>query len=587
MIKQTFLIFDNKTRIKAILLYILNFISAFLEVISIGSIPILIYYLLEPNKLIEKIPNDNLRALVDNYFTQTDNSESLFFVLTSVVLLFLIKNIFIFSVNIYQLYFARKIKVKYSSLLFNNYIQENYNFFLNRNPAQFIKNIDSVHIIPAILMMSLGIIKEISIIVGLILIIAITNFEISILLMAIVLIAIFLHKFKLGEILIKQGKKSYDYQEKRYALINEFFGSITDIKVLKKESFFSNIFKNFIWNYETSITISKVINSFVRPFIETVAILIMVFAILYLSYIGKTFNEILPLLSFIGLSFIRIIPSSINLLSYMNNLKFESKQLSYLVENFSNKKNISKLEFKDYKSLNFQNSMDFKNVNFSYPGVKKKSISNISFRINNNDQIAIIGKTGSGKSTLINLICNLLKFDSGQIILDDKIILNSGDNFYLENLFYIRQDIFLLNDTIKQNIAFGIDNKEIDEELVKVSLKKVGLNQYIDNLNAIIGERGIKISGGEKQLLGLARALYQKPKILILDEPTSNLDYKSEKSYFEIIKKLKITTIVIAHRINTVENCNKVILLKDGNLIDQDTLENFKKKYDNLKNYID
>jgi len=180
----------------------------------------------------------------------------------------------------------------------------------------------------------------------------------------------------------------------------------------------------------------------------------------------------------------------------------------------------------------------------------------------------------------------LLKFSSGQIILDNEKIINPNEDYHLENLHYIRQDIYLLNDSIKKNVAFGKNDNDIDEDLVIDCLKKVGLGQYTNQLSNIIGNRGAKISGGEKQLLGLARALYRKPKFLILDEPTSNLDYKNEKSYFEVIKKLKITLIVIAHRVSTLEFCNKIILLKDGNLMDQDSLENFKKKYENLTNYI-
>lgn len=587
MIKKTFSIFDINTKIEAIFLFILNFLSALLEVISISSIPIFLYYILEPDKLISKIPFENVQLFIGEFLKNNSTSESLFLILIPIVFIFVFKNIFIFLVSIYQVYFSRKIKTRYTTLLFKKYIYEKYDFFLDKNPAQFIKNLDSVHIIPGIIMISLGIIKELSIIIGLVLMIAFTNLNISILLVFIVLIAFLLHKFKLGEILQRQGKKSYHYQESRYALINEFFGSIIDIKVLNKEKFFSKIFKDFIWEYETSITISKAINAFIRPFVETLGILIMVSTVIYFSYLGKAINEIIPIISFLALSFIRIVPSSVTLISNFNYLKFEKKQLGYLVDNFNLiKTNLKKNITSSVKKYNFENTMELKNINFSYKNYESKSISNVSFKIEKNNQIAIIGKTGSGKSTLINLICNLLKFSSGQIILDNEKIINPNEDYHLENLHYIRQDIYLLNDSIKKNVAFGKNDNDIDEDLVIDCLKKVGLGQYTNQLSKIIGNRGAKISGGEKQLLGLARALYRKPKFLILDEPTSNLDYKNEKSYFEVIKKLKITLIVIAHRVSTLEYCNKIILLKNGNIEDQGSLENFKKKYENLTNYI-
>ena len=586
MIKKTFGIFSLKTKIQAITLLFLNTISAFLEVISIGSIPIFLYYMLEPDKLISQIPFEKVKLFFEDFFNN-DSSEVSTIILLAIVVIFIFKNIFIFLVSFYQIYFARKVKVEYTTELFNIYINKQYDFFIDTTPENFIKNLDSVHILPSILNMILGAVREISIIFVLILVVALTNIKIAILLIFIVMAALLLHKFKLGKILRKQGAKAYDYQEKRYGLINEVFGSIADIKTSNKENFFSKIFLDFIWRYETSITITKIINSTIRPFIEILGILTMISFIFYFSYLGWSFNEIIPIMSFLALSFIRVIPSAVLITSYLNGFKFEQKQLKYLVDNFEKSQiSLIKGDTVPIKKLFFEKRLELKNIDFKYNNYEKSSISNLSLKIEKSDQLAIIGKTGSGKSTLVNIICNLLKFSNGQIILDDNIIINPNEDYQLANLHYVRQDIYLLNDTVRKNIAFGKGEKDIDNELVIDCLKKVGLNQYISQLNETIGNRAVKISGGERQLLSLARALYNKPKLLILDEPTSNLDYKNEKFYFETLKELNITTITIAHRINTLEYCNKIILLKDGHIIDQDNLENFKKKYDNLNYYL-
>ncbi|MDA9604777.1 ATP-binding cassette domain-containing protein [Candidatus Pelagibacter sp.] len=587
MIKKTFSIFDLKTKIEAISLFVLNIISALLDVISIGSIPVFLYYILEPEKLISKIPFEKVQIFIGDFISSNSDTENLYIILLGLVLLFVIKNIFIFLVTVYQFLFSRKIRARYTSKLFNIYINKRYDFFLEKDPANFINNLDSVHIIPSVIIISLGIIKEISIIFSLIFLIAFTNLNIAILLTFIVLFAYFLFRFKLGDILRSQGKKSYHYQENRYALISEFFGSIIDIKTLNKENFFSKIFSNFIWKFETTVTISKILNSIVRPFIEIIGILIMVSFIVYLTYLGKSFSEIIPAISFLALSFIRIIPSATTLISYLNSYKFEENKLDYLINRFENDKIIQQKNFvTPVKKHFFENSLELKNIDFTFKNSQKRIITNLSLKINKGDQLAIIGKTGSGKSTLVNLICNLLKFSKGQIILDNELIINADEDYRVENLYYVRQDVYLLNASVKNNIAFGVEDNDIDEELIKDCLKKVGLNHYIDKLDETIGNRGTKISGGEKQLLSLARALYNKPKFLILDEPTSNLDYKNEKNYFDIIKKLKVTTIIVAHRINTLEYCNKIILLKDGSIIDQGNLENFNKKYDNLNSYL-
>jgi ABC-type multidrug transport system fused ATPase/permease subunit len=587
MIIKTLSIFDVKVKVEAFFLFILNILVALLDIISISSIPIFLYFILDPDKLISKIPFEKVQFFFSNFLSNNTQNENLLLIMIILVFVFFIKNILIFVVNFYQVLFIRKIKTLYTSKLFDTYIKNEYDYFIDRDPASIIKNIDSVGILPSIIMMSLGIVKELSVIFGLMVIIGFTNIYLAIFLSIVLVITFFLHKYGLGKKLNKQGKKTYDYQQSRYAHINEVFGSIADIKILNKEKFFSKIFDGFIWKYETAMTITKIINSTIRPFIETLSVTIMVGLIGYFFYIGKSFNEIIPIISFLALSFIRMIPSATSLISYLNAFKFEENQLSYLVKKFENKIiNSEKTHLSPVKKYFFENSLELKNIDFKFKNTVKKSISNFNLRVNKNEQLAIIGKTGSGKSTLINLICNLLKFSNGQIVLNDKTIINPKENYRIENLHYVRQDMYLLNVSVKQNIAFGKNDEEIDDELVIDCLRKVGLNYYVEKLNEPIGERGIKISGGEKQLLCLARALYYKPKFLILDEPTSNLDYKSEKTYFDIIKKLKITTIIVAHRINTLEYCDKIILLKNGSVVDQDSLENFKKKYDNLSNYL-
>ena len=587
MIKLLYSIFDIKTKIKALSLFILNIISAFLDIISIGSIPIFLYYSLEPDKLISKIPFEKAQSLIGEILKNNNNTENLYLILFIIIFIFVSKNIFIFLVNLYQIYFSRKVKTEFTAKLFNIYMARDYDFYLESSSANFLKNLESVHILPSIIMISLGIIKEVSIILGLLLIIGYTNSSLAIFLTFIFILFYCIHKFKIGKILTKQGKKSYDYAQERYALINEIFGSVADIKLLNKEKFFFIFFKGFIWKFETAIIITKIINSLIRPLTETIGILVMVTLIVYFTSQGKSFSEIIPILSFLALSFIRVIPSATLLTSYIGKFKFEEKQLNYLIQTYKNDDELhKKMKSTSAKKYLFNESLELKNIDFAFKGIKKRSISNINLKINKNDKFAIIGKTDSGNSTVINWICNPLKFSKGQIILDNNIIINPNENFLIENLHYVRQDILLLNGSVKKNIAFGIDDHDIDEELVVKCLKKVGLNQYTDRLDEQVGSRGTKVSGGEKQLLGLARALYTKPQILILDEPTSNLDYKNEKAYFDVIKELQITTIIVAHRTNTLEHCDKIILLKDGSIIDQGSLEKFKKKYDNLSNYI-
>ena len=586
MIKSLFNLFDYKIKVELIFLFLLNSFTAFMEVISIGSVPIFLMYMINPADLAEKIPFKGLQLHFENLQNSTNNLDGMKYFLIGLFLLFLFKNLIILFNTIYQAFFNRKISTILTSSLFNKYLSKNYLFFVHNKPSESIKNLESVGLVRGFITQILGSIKESLTILGLLLIIGMTNYKIVLLMILLGILFVIFNKFKISDILVGYGKKSYIFTENRLSLINEFFGSIIDIKITNKEFFFSKLFRHYIWSYETSRIVDKVLGASIRPAIEMIAITIIAFVIGIFTLNGKTFLEIVPLIAVLSLSFIRILPSVTILINYSHRIRFESSQLKYLLDNIGLNKNDEYQEI-ERKLINFKEKIEIKNLSFSYLKNKRNNLSNINLIINKGDNIGIIGKTGSGKSTLINTISNLIEFNEGQIIFDNDTIINPRENFIIKNLNYIRQNIHLLNDTIEKNISFGEERNTVDKELVKRCLIAVGLDKYKDKLDIIIGNRGSKMSGGESQLLGLARAIYRKPDLLFLDEPTSNLDYQSEKNYFDIIKKLNITTVVIAHRTKTLDYCNKIILMNDGKVLDQGTLENFKNKYENFTNYID
>ena len=576
-------LFNNKIKFEIVFLFCLNTLSAFLEVISIGSIPIFLMYIMNPTNLVEKIPFKSLQLHFENIQNSTDSLDNLKYVLFGLFILFLVKNLITLFNSIYNAFFSRKISTLITSSLFNQYLSENYLFFVNNKPSELIKNIESVGLIRTLLTMVLTSVKELLTIIGILIIIGINNYKISLLMILMGIIFIIFHKYKISEILTNFGKKSYIYTENRISLINEFFGSIIDIKITNKEKFFSKLFKHYIFSYETTRIVDKIITGAIRPTIEMAGVTIMITIIMLYAYDGKTFYEIVPLVALLSLSFLRILPSAVMLIQFINVFKFQNTQIKYLLENLNK---IGGYQEEERKVINFKNKLEIKNLSFSY-SKNLNNISNINLTINKGDNIGIIGKTGSGKSTLVNNVSNLIKFNEGQIVFENDLVINPNENFIIKNLNYIRQNIYLLNDTIAKNISFGEDQNTVDKKYIKDCLINVGLEKYEDKLDLVIGNRGSKISGGETQLLGLARALYSKPELLFLDEPTSNLDYQSEKKYFDIIKKLNITTLVIAHRVQTLEYCNKIILMKDGKILDSGGLQYFKDKYKNFTNYID
>lgn len=584
MFKNLLSLLSNRIKLEILFLFSLSFIVAFLEVVSIGSIPIFLMYMMDPANLIDKIPLDFVKEFLQNYLSSADIITNLKLVLFLLFIIFLIKNLIILFNSVYQAFFNRRISTLLASGLFNKYLSEDYLFFINNKPSELIKNIESIGIVRSLITMILVSTKEILTIIGLIIIIGISDIKISLIMILLGIIFMIIHKYKIAGMLISYGKKSYKYTESRLSLINDFFGSIIDIKITNKEKFFSKLFKHYFWSYESARIIDKLVTSMVRPTVEMTSVIIMILVIILFSIEGKTFIEIIPLIALLSLSFIRILPSVVTLLNTLNRIKFETNQLKYLLKNI----NLSEKNFENDENkrvINFKEKIQIRDLSFSYPEKKVKNIKNINLTINKGDIIGIIGKSGSGKTTLLNNISNLLKFEGGEIIFDD-IKIKPKESFIINNLSYIRQDIYLLNDTIEKNVLFGEDQVENNNAEIKNSLVRAGLEKYKNKLELIIGHKGSRISGGENQLLGLARAIYRNPKIIFLDEPTSNLDYKTQKNYLETIKNLGITTILIAHRREALDICNKILLMNDGTITDQGSLNYFKDKYSNFETYI-
>ncbi|MDC3060546.1 ABC transporter ATP-binding protein/permease [Candidatus Pelagibacter sp.] len=584
MFKNLLSLLSNRIKLEILFLFSLSFIVAFLEVVSIGSIPIFLMYMMDPANLIDKIPLDFVKEFLQNYLSSADIITNLKLVLFLLFIIFLIKNLIILFNSVYQAFFNRRISTLLASGLFNKYLSEDYLFFINNKPSELIKNIESIGIVRSLITMILVSTKEILTIIGLIIIIGISDIKISLIMILLGIIFMIIHKYKIAGMLISYGKKSYKYTESRLSLINDFFGSIIDIKITNKEKFFSKLFKHYFWSYESARIIDKLVTSMVRPTVEMTSVIIMILVIILFSIEGKTFIEIIPLIALLSLSFIRILPSVVTLLNTLNRIKFETNQLKYLLKNI----NLSEKNFENDENkrvINFKEKIQIRDLSFSYPEKKVKNIKNINLTINKGDIIGIIGKSGSGKTTLLNNISNLLKFEGGEIIFDD-IKIKPKESFIINNLSYIRQDIYLLNDTIEKNVLFGEDQVENNNTEIKNSLVRAGLEKYKNKLELIIGHKGSRISGGENQLLGLARAIYRNPKIIFLDEPTSNLDYKTQENYLETIKNLGITTILIAHRREALDICNKILLMNDGTITDQGSLNYFKDKYSNFETYI-
>ena len=328
-----------------------------------------------------------------------------------------------------------------------------------------------------------------------------------------------------------------------------------------------------------------------RLFLEVICIIAVVVVSTVFLYMERSIISIIPIISLLAVSTIRLIPSFNTiatslaairqLLPSFNLVTKEISEMTSIRPTFSNAVK---------KNAEFSKDIYFKNVNFQYPNVNVFSIFDLNLKINHGEKIGFIGDSGAGKSTLIDLLLGLLQTTSGNIIVDNKNISENLRNWQ-NQIGYVPQDIYLLDDTIKKNIAFGIPEKNIDNKKLLKSIEMSQLKEFINSLpdgeHTIVGNRGIRLSGGQKQRIGIARALYNNPKILILDEATSSLDINNEKKVMEEIFSLggSRTLIIVTHRHQTVQNCDNVFLLDKGKLLEQGKYEYLNNKY-NLNEFI-
>jgi ABC-type multidrug transport system fused ATPase/permease subunit len=347
-----------------------------------------------------------------------------------------------------------------------------------------------------------------------------------------------------------------------------------DVKILDREDDLIYQVEKNNFTFTKANQIAQFFGGLPKFFFEILIVLAFSIITFVMIFSGKDMLGTIQYLTVFAVGSFRIVPAVNKFLTSYQLIKYIEPSVKILIREFNtNNKKIIQLKDNN-KILKFSQEISLKNLNFSYPLRKEFSLSNISMTVKKGNFIGIIGETGSGKSTLVNLIIGLLKPSSGKIEVD-KIDISSNLQQWYQKIGYVPQSIYLTDDSIRKNIAFGLHEDDINDELVKMAIKKANLNNFLDSLpaglNTIVGEKGIRLSGGQQQRIGIARALYRDPEILILDESTSSLDQDTEKKIMESIQFLKKekTLIVITHRLVTVKNCDEVFYIKKGQLIKQ------------------
>lgn len=554
--KLLFKILNKKNKINLFFLIFLSLIGMLLEIIGVGMIMPLLIILSQGTTTSPEI--NNFLSLINIDFNDMRN---LIFILLFLICFFFIKFLFLLFLTFKQNTFVYKLQAHLSSLMFRGYLLSPYTFHLKRNSSELIRNVivEIAQFSGAILAL-LVFVTELFVLTG---IIALLLFVEPIGAFASFVI------FGLSALLFDNMSKKYvrgwgferqKYEGERLKVLNQGLNAYKEIILSRTEKVFVSQFQKQSSKIAEMEIKSNVLSGTPRLGLELIAVITLFTLIFILLNRGNSLYEIIPTIGFFGVAAFRIMPSINRLINTGQVVRYHFSVIVMLDKEFSSFSTI--IGYKNSKKLEI-NDIAIEDLSFKYEKNKNFTLENVNLKIFNNEFVGIIGGSGAGKSTLVSLILGLLEPNKGQIKNNNKSIFNNITQWQNE-IGYVPQEIYLLDDSIRNNIAFGIKSSDINEKKLKNSIKLASLDSVLIKLpqgdNTRIGEKGVFLSGGQRQRIGLARALYNQPQLLILDEATSALDSNTEDLIIKNLKNLEFrpTIIMITHRKNSLELCDNV-----------------------------
>ena len=450
-------------------------------------------------------------------------------------------------------------------------------FFFERNSAELQRNVNTLvpTIINKFLMPALSLLTEVLVVLFIFIVLLVADPASAIVIAFILCMIGVLYYIKVKNRLGATSKSQNINLIHMNKSVLEGISSIKEIKVMEREGNFIDFYNKNSKEYARTQAFYNLANQSPRLLIESIVVCGIVIVVLINILYGNKMNDLLPVLSLFAMAAIRIMPSMNRILGYLTSLKFSTINLGVVYEDvleaLNNDVKFRKTSKDKTEEYILKESIVIKDLTYRYPNTNVDILKGVNLTIKKGQSIGIIGPSGAGKTTLIDLILGLLKPSEGSILVDGTDIQNNM-SAWRKNLGYVPQNIYLMDDTILKNVAFGIDNKDIDQEKVWAALEAAQMKDFIENqpkqLNTVVGQSGMLLSGGQKQRIGIARALYHDPEVLILDEATSALDTGTEEQISESIAAIgkSKTLIIIAHRTSTLEKCDVIYKVDENNI---------------------
>ncbi len=583
-LKKIYHLLNRRERIKFLLLFGMMLFAAFLEVLGIGMIPAFIVTVSDP-EFIFSYPF--VGQVLEKLNIKTQESLVLF----GAVLLMAIyigKNIYMGFFFYFKKKFILNRGVDLQYRLFRAYMGAPYTFYISRNSSELLRNMTAE---------VKGIVERVMLpFMELLLNVVMALLIISLLLVAEPLISL-VTLIMLGGtgyffLSITRSKISSFGKEDRHLrkMMNISFlqglGGFKDARILGRETMFLDEYKQFAVRRKVANVYLYVVKKLPKPITETLAVLTILIITLILIWQGRSISSIIPILGLFGAAAVKLMPMINVMISNISEIRYNTPSVSAVDYDLrlleGNTYKFKSKNRENHQILPLQDIISIQNVSYCYPNTDDYAVKDASLQIRCGEAVAFVGESGAGKTTMADIILGLLEPQEGSVFVDGRKI-QENMRGWQKNIGYVPQSIFLLDDTIRRNIAFGIPENEIDEEKMKKAVEASQLKDLIERLpdgeETIVGERGVRFSGGQRQRIGIARALYNNPQVLIMDEATSALDNVTEKYVIEAIDQLKgnLTIIMIAHRLTTVINCDRLYMMENGKIIAEGSYESLLK----------
>jgi len=577
-IQQKLKILFTESELKKLsLLFVGILLMAVLEVVGVASIAPFMAVISTP----ELIHENSYLFYTYQLFDINNDNEFIVLLGIAIIVMLLVSNSSQALITWKITYFTQMQQHRLTVRLLQQYLSQPYSFYLNRNTSELGKNILSEvnSGISGVVLQSLLVLSKVIVaifIFGLLLLLdPIVALTATVILGGSYWIIFRLVKNKLHTI----GTARTETTFQTFKTANEAMSGIKEIKLRNNEKEFVDRFIKPSREQAHYAAQNTLIASMPRYILEVIAFCgIIAITISIIATKTESSNEVIPIISLYAMAGYRLMPALQQIYSGLTAIKYSIPAFNILINDFS-QPSTEILEQQDYSPITFDNTLQIKEINFSYQNTESSVIKNLNLEIAHNTTVGLVGATGSGKTTLVDILLGLLTPKTGTITVDGIQLNQKNISAWQKNLGYVPQTIYLTDDTVERNIAFAVSEEEIDKEQVKKAAEMANLDQFILTLpnqyQTIVGERGVRLSGGQRQRIGIARALYHNPTVLVLDEATSALDGITENAIMDAIHNLshKKTIIMIAHRLSTVKECDVIHMMKGGEVIESGTYQ--------------